>query len=417
MQQYSHRNPWPKGVRALLACIGAIAFGAAPSVAARDYFVDPTGADGAFRTVYSAVEAVAGQTETDRANIFIAPGRYLERVTVRKPFVTFIGQGQSAAEVTIVFNAPIIHEPFYDLGATLAIWPEATAFMARNLTFENSIPSSSSAKGVALGCYADRTIFDGVRVLGHQDALLVDGRARHYFRESFIAGDTDFIFGDATAVFERCTIQSRGHGYITAADTARDIANGLIFLDCTLANGTAPSQSVVLGRPWFWAPAQQMPSVIFIRTRIGTHIARVGWDPWDYLLNPSIDRDPYTRVSEWGSMDLAGHLLLDSNQDGTPDGRVRWADPMTAEQAANYTVENIFGPVEFWNVATQPETSDRPYTRQGEPWNPHQQLLWLPAQPGTHPQLLNISTRFRVGGGQTVGIGGFIVTGSAPKKV
>ena len=94
-------------------------------------------------------------------------------------------------------------------------------------------------------------------------------------------------------------------------------------------------------------------------------------------------------------MNLAGGLLPDSNHDGTPDGRVPWADPMTAAQAANYTVQNIFGPVEFWNAATQPDTSGIPYVSQGDPWNPHVQLLSLPARPGAQPQLFNISTRLR----------------------
>ena len=150
---------------------------------------------------------------------------------------------------------------------------------------------------------------------------------------------------------------------------------------------------------------------------MGTHIIGAGWDPWDTLLNPAIDRDPYTRFSEWGSMNSSGALLADSNQDGTPNGRVRWEDPMSAEQAANYTLQNIFGPVDFWNATTQPETSTQTYESQGAPWNPDTQLLSLPARPGAKPQLLNISTRLVVGTGHTVGIGGFIVTGTEAKKV
>ncbi len=160
-----------------------------------------------------------------------------------------------------------------------------------------------------------------------------------------------------------------------------------------------------------------MPSVTYIRTRMGPHIAQAGWDPWNEILNPAFNRDPLTRVSEWGSMSLTGAPLTDSNQDGTPDGRVFWVDPMTAAQAANYTVQNIFGPVEFWNATTQPETSGIPYVSQGDPWNPHVQLLSLPAKPGAQPQLFNISTRLHVGTGDSVGIGGFIITGPAPKKV
>lgn len=365
-----------------------------------------------------AVDGVSGQTETDRANIFIAPGRYVERVLVDKPFITFIGQGGAPADVTISFNKTLVSVPVFSWGETVSIGANATAFMARNLTFENSTPSSIIIQAVALGSYADRAIFDNVRVLGRQDTLLVDGTARQYFRENFVTGYADFIFGNATAVFDRCTIQSSGGGYITAADTDRIIANGLIFLDCTLVKtGSTPNNSVFLGRPWFFLPAQQMPSAIFIRTRMGTHIASAGWDPSDYFLNPSLNRDPYTRVSEWGSMSLSGQLLADSNQDGTPDGRVTWADTMTAAQAANYTLQNIFGPVDFWNATTQPDTSGIPYVSQGEPWNPHTQLLSLPAKPGAQPQLLNISTRLRVGAGQSVGIAGFIITGSEPKKV
>jgi pectin methylesterase-like acyl-CoA thioesterase len=386
-------------------------------VPARDYFVDKTGANGAFLTVQSAVDAVTGQTEIDRANIFIAPGKYVERVAVEKPFVTFIGQGAAPAEVIISFNLTTGQEG--DFGESVSIRESATAFMARNVTFENSTPDSSPIQALALRCDADRAVFDNVWFLGYQDTLLVWNMTRQYFRKSWISGDVDFIFGNATAVFDRCTIESNGPGYITAADTTRTTANGLIFLDCQLVNGfgRAPNNSVFLGRPWFYSPQVQMPSVIFIRTRMDPHIKRAGWDPWDSLLNPSINRDPYTRYSEQGSMSASGVPLADANGDGTPDGRVVWADPMTAAQAANYTLANIFGPVDFWNATTQPETSTQSYVSQGDPWDPDTQLLSLPVKPGAKPQFFNISTRLRIDASHNVGIAGFIITGSAPKKV
>lgn len=404
-----------------LACFCAIVSSTPNGARAGDYFVNPSGANGAFPTVQSAVDAVVGQTETDRANIFIAPARYVELVTVDKPFVTFIGQGAVPTEVIISFNRP---SSFNFLGETVSIGSSATAFMARNLTFENSTPDQNIIQALAVASYADRAIFDNVRFLGYQDTLLVDGRARQYLRGSFITGDADFIYGDATALFERCTIESTDRGWITAADTARITANGLIFLDCKLVKGTdrnplvddgttAPNNSVFLGRPWIFDVPNQMPSVTFIRTRMGPHIAHAGWDPWNAIPDP----DPRTRISEWGSMDLAGELLPDSNQDGTPDGRVQWVDQLTEAQAANYTAQNIFGPVEFWDAATQPETSGIPYVSQGDPWNPDVQLLSLPFRPGVHPQLFNISTRLRVSTGDSVAIGGFIITGVAPKKV
>jgi pectin methylesterase-like acyl-CoA thioesterase len=428
MHRKPHRSASRLWFRWLLASVSVIICLGPGTAPARDYFVDPSGANGAYPTVQSAVDAVTGQTETDRANIFIAPGKYIERVAVEKPFVTFIGQGAAPADVTISFNGTLVTVPVFSWHETVFLGASATAFMARNLTFENSTPDRNITAAAALISIADRAIFDNVRCLGYQDTLLVDGMARQYFRKSFISGDADFIFGNATAVFDQCTIESTDWGYITAASTARVTANGFVFLDCNLVAGsdrnpsvddgtTAPNDSVFLGRPWLFAPSEQMPSVIFIRTRMGTHITSEGWDPWDSIMNSALNRDPYTRFSEWGSMNLAGDPLPDLNQDGKPDGRVSWSDPMTAEQAANYTVQNIFGPVDFWNAATQPEVSVTAYESQGEPWNPDIQLLSMPAKPGAKPQLLNISTRLALGNGHPVGIGGFIITGTEPKKV
>jgi pectin methylesterase-like acyl-CoA thioesterase len=417
-----------RGVCALLcACACGAAFVAANNAAARDYFVNRNGGEGVFPTVQSAVDAVEEQTATDRANIFIAPGRYVEQVTIDKPFVTFIGQGATPADVSISFaGAPFI-QPFVSYNATVTLNSNAIEFMARNLTFENSLPDRNEAAGLALASLPDRAIFDNVRFLGYQDTLLASGDTRQYFRDSFISGDADFIYGNATAVFDRCTIESTDFGWITAADTKTTTANGLIFLDCSLVKGTdrnpfvddrttPPNDSVFLGRPWLEPGEDVTPSVIYIRTRMGPHIKRAGWDPW-VDLSPLLDRDSHTRISEWGSMDLSGSLLADMNQDGIPNGRVSWVDPISVEQAANYTLKNIFGPADFWNGATQPQTSGLSYASQGEPWDPLRQLLTLPAKPGAHSQMLNISTRLRAGTGDNVGIAGFIVTGTAPKKL
>jgi pectin methylesterase-like acyl-CoA thioesterase len=107
-----HRRPRKKyrghlgrQFRCALVCICLLEFAASGGVQASDYFVNPNGVNGAFPTVQSAVDAVVGQTETERANIFIAPARYVERVTVDKPFLTLIGQGVTPADVNISLTA------------------------------------------------------------------------------------------------------------------------------------------------------------------------------------------------------------------------------------------------------------------------------------------------------------------------
>ena len=398
------------------------------SAGAADYYVDP-GDEAAYATVQAAVDAVAGESEFNRANIFIAPGSYRELITVDKPFIGFIGTGSSPDATTISF--PGAYVPGFTFGPAVDIQGTAVAFMARNLTFANSIVDRNIAPGVAVRSSADRVIFDNVRFLGYQDTLLVDEMSRQYFRDSFVTGDSDFIFGDATAVFDRCTIESTDAGWITAANTRRTTANGLVFLDCALVTGrdrnpqgddnTTGRPPVFLGRPWQWWEPQTMSSVIFIRTKMGSHITPAGWDPWNDPgvpgVNLNADRDPLTRFSEFDSMDLSGNLLADNNGDGTPDGRVAWTDPMTAEQAANYTLEHIFGPVSFWNSTTQPQASGAIYESQGEPWNPILQLASLPSEPGAPSQAVNISTRLRSETGDNVLIAGFILTGDSPRQV
>jgi hypothetical protein len=395
---------------------------------AADYFVDPADPT-AFATVQDAVDAVAGQKEFNRANIFVAPGTYRELVTIAKPYVSLIGTGSSPNATTIVFSRMISSGGPFSWGQVVEIQSGATAFMARNLTFENSVPDKNQGAALAARSVADRVIFDNVRFLGYQDTLNVDGESRQYFRDSFITGDTDFIFGDATAVFDHCTIESTDFGWITAADTKRITANGLIFLDCALVPGmdrnplvddrtTAPPQSVYLGRPWLWTEPDTNSSVIFIRTKMGHHIIPLGWDPWNLSdADSKVDRDPRTRFSEFGSMDSFGNPLADSNGDGTPNGRVFWADPMNQDEAANYTLEHIFGPVDFWNAATQAETSGAVYESQGEPWNPLGQLALLPTGAGAPSQPLNVSTRLAVETGDNVLIAGFILTGTGPTQV
>jgi pectinesterase len=366
---------------------------------AADYFVDPMGANAAFTTVQAALNAVSGQSASNRANIFIAPGTYMEHVTVSKPNVSIIGQGPTPESVKITFNnIPISGVTF---GESFTVSSNATAFNATNLTLENSTPDQNVTQALAMRSSADRAAFKNVRFLGYQDTILTDNNSRQYFRDCFVTGDTDFIFGDATSVFDHSTIESTYRGYITAARTSEATANGLVFLDCTLVKGTdrsplddgttAQTNSVFLGRPWRWQDAGVQPATVFIRTKMDNHIRTVGWDPWNQTGLTNSMPDSTTRYGEFGSMDLNGNPLpLDSN--GVPVGRVSWADPVTAEQAANYTLERIFGPVSFWNnnPLALPEGTGVTYRSQGngQPWDPNAQLALLPLVP--EPQSMAI---------------------------
>jgi len=106
----------------------------------------------------------------------------------------------------------------------------------------------------------DRQIFENVRVLGNQDTLFVktpDVTAvqRSYFKNCFVEGDTDFIFGRATFVLDGCTIRSltsrTANGVVVAPSTdSRNPFGILITRSSFEADATAAASSTSLGRAW-----------------------------------------------------------------------------------------------------------------------------------------------------------------------
>jgi pectinesterase len=347
------------------------------SARGNDYFVNPTGANGAFTTVQTAINAVPAGTAANRTRIYIAPGTYTEtaganaNLSINKAFITLIGQGASPSQVVIQNNLT-------GLNGSARVQSGATDLIATNLTFANTFGSGSQA--VAFRSSADRTAIQNCRFLGYQDTLLADNSSRQYYRDCYVEGAVDFIFGNATAVFDHAEVKSVGGGQITAAETSPDIANGIIFLDFqfTRAAGVANNASG-LGRPWHWDQGK-IPSTLYIRSKLGPHIRAAGWDPWDAAANTNPDAT--SRYSEFDSADLNGTPLpLDAN--GVPIGRVSWADAMSASVATNYTLSNIFGPSSFWTASTQAEyTGGVGYTSQGAAWDPLVSLATVPEPAG-----------------------------------
>jgi len=105
---------------------------------------------------------------------------------------------------------------------------DADDFTAENLTFENS--AGPVGQALAIRVDGDRTAFRNCRFLGWQDTILLN-RGRQYFENCYVCGHVDFIFGAATAWFEKCHINCLRDGYITAASTPVDVPFGFVFLE------------------------------------------------------------------------------------------------------------------------------------------------------------------------------------------
>ena len=99
-----------------------------------------------------------------------------------------------------------------------------------------------------------------------------------YYHACEIAGDIDFIFGGADALFEHCTLRTvdngLAHSWVTAPSGAAD-GMGFVFWDCDFVSD-CPAGSVYLGRPW-----RPTGKTAVLDCRLGAHIAPEGFAGWN----------------------------------------------------------------------------------------------------------------------------------------
>lgn len=280
---------------------------------------------GDYHTVQAAMDAVpAGNTEP--VLIKLKKGVYREVVTVdaRKPFITL--QGEHKDSTIIVYNNHAGTR--LTNGDTLNTWTCASFFVyandftARHISFVNDA-GFTAGQAVALRVEGNRAAFYDCRMIGNQDVLFLSGNGvKHYFRNCYIEGTTDFIFGGATAVFERCHLHSRKNSHVTAASTNSIIPYGFVFFDCHLT-ADAHINKVSLGRPW-----SPTASVTYIRCEMGGHIIPEGWNNWRNPANEST-----ARYAEYGSSGAGAH----------PGKRANWAKQLTEKDLDHFTLDRILG--------------------------------------------------------------------------
>jgi len=269
---------------------------------------------GDFKTVQQAVDHVS-DNNNQPVVIQIKRGVYREQVRVTKRYLTF--RGEDPTNTVLTYRLSALQAGNTRLAFSTLI--NANDFHAENLTFENSFGVGSQA--VALFVDADRASFRNCRFLGWQDTLFVNG-SRHYFKDCYIEGHVDFIFGTASAVFEDCTIHSKGQGYVTAHyRTSNEEDTGFVFLRCRLT-GENTGNGVYLGRPW-----RPYARVVFIDCWLGSHIRAEGWDNW---------RDPAREKT-------ASYAEYRSKGPGAnPSARVAWSRQLTASEAVEFSRERFF---------------------------------------------------------------------------
>jgi pectinesterase len=296
---------------------------------AADATVAPNG-DGQFKSIQDAINAAPQTTSRSKPwVIHIKPGVYKELIYVQreKRFISLVGDDAEKTILTYNLNANMLGQDGRIIGTfrTASSMIDADDFTAENLTFENSAGPVGQALAVRID--GDRAAFRNCRFLGWQDTILAN-RGRHYFENCYIAGHVDFIFGGATAFFERCHIHCLRNGYITAASTPTEQPFGFVFSHCKI---TAAASDVMtyLGRPW-----RAFASVIFVHTEMSDAVRPVGWHNWD---KPA--REKSSRYAEFKS----------TGPGAQKEARVSWSRQLSVAEARSLTAEKVLRGVDGWN--------------------------------------------------------------------
>ena len=293
-----------------------------------DYdFVVAKDGSGDFFTVQEAVNAAPDYCKQDETTIYIKDGIYEEKVTIptNKQKLHLIGQSAENTIITWSDFAKKIGPTGYELGtsATSTVFLYASDFLAENLTIENAAGEGKNiAQACAITVDGDRVAFINCRFLANQDTIYTYGKGqRQYFRNCWIEGTTDFIFGASTCWFEDCTILSKKDSYITAASTPENEAFGYVFNNCRLIHNENVTK-VYLGRPW-----RSFAKTVFINCDLGDHILKAGWHNWDKKY-----AEKTAFYAEYGSK---GPGAADARD------RVKWSHILKDKEVVKYTPENV----------------------------------------------------------------------------
>ena len=287
-------------------------------------FVVAKDGSGDFKTVQEAINAVP-DFRKNQTSIYIKQGVYKEKLVLpaSKTAVKLVGEDAKNTILTYDDYASKKNRFGEEMGTTgsSSFFVFADDFSAENITFENS--SGPVGQAVAVRVDGDKVMFTNCRFLGNQDTLYPHGeKSRQYYKNCYIEGTTDFIFGWSTAVFEDCEIYAKkGGSYITAASTLEGMPYGFVFLNCRLT-GNAPADSYYLGRPW-----RPYAKTVFINSYLGNHIKPEGWHNWS---KPEAEKTTF----------YAEHHS--KGPGANPAARVEWSHQLSEEQAQHYTLSNIF---------------------------------------------------------------------------
>lgn len=273
---------------------------------------------GHFKTIGEALDAIRVYLPKP-LTVYIRPGIYKEKLVIHGPVtnVNFVGEH---SENTIITFDDFASKDNMGTFETYTLKVLGNSLTFKNLTIQNT--AGQVGQAVALHAEGDRLVFENCRFLGNQDTMFASGEnSRQYYKNCYIEGTVDFIFGSATALFENCEIHAKSNSYITAASTPAWVEYGYVFKNCRITSAADVSE-VYLGRPW-----RDFAKTVFINTEMPPSIHPKGWHNWgrEYAEKSVF----YAEYGSYGS-------------GSTKEDRAEWTFQLSEDQLPQYHNDQIF---------------------------------------------------------------------------
>ncbi|GAU29634.1 hypothetical protein TSUD_164840 [Trifolium subterraneum] len=203
---------------------------------------------GKFKTV---AEAVASAPDKGKARyvIYVKNGTYKENVEIssRKTNVLLVGDGMDATIITGSLNV-------VDGTGTFQ-----SATVGMDIGFINTA-GPEKHQAVALRVGSDKSIINRCKIDAFQDTLYTHSN-RQFYRDSFITGTIDFIFGNGAVVLQKCNLVAR-----KPMSNQKNMVTAQGRLDPNQNTATSIQQCDVIPKH---------------RPRTCNHIDPTGWAEWD----------------------------------------------------------------------------------------------------------------------------------------
>lgn len=274
--------------------------------------------------------------------IQINEGIYNEKIKITKSNINIIGIGK-----VIIQNkdwSPKIHidNKEYNTFRTYTVMVTGNNVSMKNITIKNlSVPSHTYGQAVALHVLGNNFSMYDSSLISAQDTLflgplppnlqkkyigflnedeLIPTYSKQYFKNCYIEGDVDFIFGAGNTLFDECHFHSVAEtlGYYFAPSHNIDQEFGFTVINSKFT--AINKNSMYLARPW-----RDYGKVVIINSIIEEDILKPdGFNKWN-----NTNRDETARFAYY-------NINVDTSS------FVKWAKQLSRDEAAIYNKENLF---------------------------------------------------------------------------